>query len=111
ITSVLISAQRLGSPRKPTHFPSTTLFRSQKRVNRISFHVRRRDLRAHVSQESYKCERTVCERQCTLRDRRCSVARRRGTAASRRSEEHTSELQSRVELVCRLMLAKKKNHK
>src|SRR6266849_7811663 len=27
-----------------------------------------------------------------------------------RSEEHTSELQSRVELVCRLLLEKKKNH-
>src|SRR5207247_7133919 len=29
---------------------------------------------------------------------------------SRRSEEHTSELQSRVDLVCRLLLEKKKNH-
>src|SRR5438105_6193900 len=27
-----------------------------------------------------------------------------------RSEEHTSELQSRVDLVCRLLLEKKKNH-
>src|SRR5438105_13225654 len=30
-------------------------------------------------------------------------------AADERSEEHTSELQSRVELVCRLLLGKKKN--
>src|SRR5438105_11814429 len=29
-------------------------------------------------------------------------------AAPRRSEEHTSELQSRVDLVCRLLLEKKK---
>src|SRR5207247_9268547 len=29
-------------------------------------------------------------------------------AATRRSEEHTSELQSRVDLVCRLLLEKKK---
>src|SRR5438105_13155081 len=29
--------------------------------------------------------------------------------ADRRSEEHTSELQSRVDLVCRLLLEKKKN--
>src|SRR5207247_8330340 len=29
--------------------------------------------------------------------------------ASTRSEEHTSELQSRVDLVCRLLLEKKKN--
>src|SRR5438105_12051163 len=28
-----------------------------------------------------------------------------------RSEEHTSELQSRVDLVCRLLLEKKKKHK
>src|SRR2546421_7791858 len=28
-----------------------------------------------------------------------------------RSEEHTSELQSRSDLVCRLLLEKKKNHK
>src|SRR6266536_4957691 len=28
---------------------------------------------------------------------------------SRRSEEHTSELQSRVDIVCRLLLEKKKN--
>src|SRR5699024_11607654 len=31
----------------------------------------------------------------------------RSTAASRRSEEHTSELQSRFDLVCRLLLEKK----
>src|SRR2546422_1257175 len=31
------------------------------------------------------------------------------TAAGRRSEEHTSELQSRLHLVCRLLLEKKKN--
>src|SRR2546422_2779710 len=33
------------------------------------------------------------------------------SAASRRSEEHTSELQSRLHLVCRLLLEKKKNKK
>src|SRR5206468_6306631 len=32
---------------------------------------------------------------------------RRGDCDARRSEEHTSELQSRSELVCRLMLEKK----
>src|SRR5438105_9160911 len=31
-----------------------------------------------------------------------------GTSTVRRSEEHTSELQSRVDLVCRLLLEKKK---
>src|SRR2546422_7505962 len=32
----------------------------------------------------------------------------RATAGNRRSEEHTSELQSRLHLVCRLLLEKKK---
>src|SRR5271167_4102159 len=32
-----------------------------------------------------------------------------GSSAGRRSEEHTSELQSRFDLVCRLLLEKKKN--
>src|SRR5699024_11664933 len=32
-------------------------------------------------------------------------------AAAARSEEHTSELQSRFDLVCRLLLEKKKNKK
>src|SRR5712675_3390117 len=40
-----------------------------------------------------------------------SSAGRRGMAHKRcrRSEEHTSELQSRLHLVCRLLLEKKKN--
>src|SRR6266849_9719914 len=33
----------------------------------------------------------------------------RGPSSCWRSEEHTSELQSRVDLVCRLLLEKKKN--
>src|SRR3712207_6941776 len=33
-----------------------------------------------------------------------------GDYTARRSEEHTSELQSRQYLVCRLLLEKKKNH-
>src|SRR6266536_4951965 len=38
----------------------------------------------------------------------CSALRRSGACAVGRSEEHTSELQSRVDLVCRLLLEKKK---
>src|SRR2546429_4489986 len=45
------------------------------------------------------------------RDRRAGIARgvQHGTGAPRlaRSEEHTSELQSRLHLVCRLLLEKK----
>src|SRR2546429_7303915 len=36
---------------------------------------------------------------------------RSATSSSRRSEEHTSELQSRLHLVCRLLLEKKKKRK
>src|SRR2546429_8085564 len=35
----------------------------------------------------------------------------RGRAETARSEEHTSELQSRLHLVCRLLLEKKKTHR
>src|SRR6266513_5809702 len=35
----------------------------------------------------------------------------RGVVVPRRSEEHTSELPSRIDLVCRLLLEKKKNTK
>src|SRR2546422_4493706 len=38
-----------------------------------------------------------------------SVARRKPRTLKNRSEEHTSELQSRLHLVCRLLLEKKKN--
>src|SRR3712207_8094182 len=46
--------------------------------------------------------------------RRCAPpcrSRRPPLSARRRSEEHTSELQSRQYLVCRLLLEKKKQHK
>src|SRR5258706_15422794 len=48
----------------------------------------------------------------TLR-RRSSTSRNRSMpcARSRRSEEHTSELQSLTNLVCRLLLEKKKKNK
>src|SRR2546429_1160074 len=39
-----------------------------------------------------------------------SVSRKQSVGVSMRSEEHTSELQSRLHLVCRLLLEKKKNH-
>src|SRR2546422_2659431 len=38
------------------------------------------------------------------------VGRTAGDLLLRRSEEHTSELQSRLHLVCRLLLEKKKKH-
>src|SRR2546429_9882093 len=40
----------------------------------------------------------------------CCVRRISCSSMSPRSEEHTSELQSRLHLVCRLLLEKKKKH-
>src|SRR6266581_8944171 len=40
-----------------------------------------------------------------------AIARSRAWPADRRSEEHTSELQSPVHLVCRLLLEKKKTYR
>src|SRR3712207_9371702 len=65
--------------------------------------------------------RKEVDRQRLLRGRRCDLGPHRGRAdrrlprrgrqprlPCRRSEEHTSELQSRQYLVCRLLLEKKK---
>src|SRR5687768_17783049 len=42
--------------------------------------------------------------------KRLSVSPPLGLTSNSRSEEHTSELQSRLHLVCRLLLEKKKGH-
>src|SRR5207253_11401038 len=44
----------------------------------------------------------------TLAAVRCSRSASKATQSTQRSEEHTSELQSRGHLVCRLLLEKKK---
>src|SRR5439155_26192659 len=77
-------------PRRPprsTLFPYTTLFRSQGSGAGSRF--------------------LSGPRQVGDRPRRGDPRPRRG----RRSEEHTSELQSRGHLVCRLLLEKKKVHR
>src|SRR3712207_8996810 len=48
--------------------------------------------------------------RCAAGFGRCAAGRPVREAAVRRSEEHTSELQSRQYLVCRLLLEKKKKH-
>src|SRR2546422_6567036 len=51
----------------------------------------------------------TCGRRRIWWTRSCdSIPTACGTGRSRRSEEHTSELQSRLHLVCRLLLEKKK---
>src|SRR3712207_8514677 len=71
-------------PPRSTLFPYTTLFRSK----RQPFAVQSRLPRAAAAARARPTVLICC--------------------ASRRSEEHTSELQSRQYLVCRLLLEKKK---
>src|SRR3712207_8964083 len=82
-------------PPRSTLFPYTTLFRS-----RAAF-VLTQVLGLSYAEAAQACEVPVG----TIRSR---VARAR-TDLLVRSEEHTSELQSRQYLVCRLLLEKKKH--
>src|SRR2546422_2108670 len=82
-------------PPRSTLFPYTTLFRSGSGGNGgQSAHARRRYIDAG--------ETVVCEAGA-------KVVLVRGQHGNR-SEEHTSELQSRLHLVCRLLLEKKKKN-
>src|SRR5437764_2608153 len=86
----------LRRPPRSTLFPYTTLFRSRARPGRE--HARRPG-------------RGLSDRAEAARSRpdppRDALARA-DAARVRRSEEHTSELQSPMYLVCRLLLEKKK---
>src|SRR2546421_8657719 len=87
-------------PPRSTLFPYTTLFRSEK----------------DDPQLPSPCARRMAPDRAAHRRRVQTGAVPRGTGAYRqpvpgvvpRSEEHTSELQSRSDLVCRLLLEKKK---
>src|SRR5947209_12537155 len=80
-----------------TLFPYTTLFRSTWRI-----------------WGSTPSSTAARNRQASSRptENGCAPSRRWGTSttSSPRSEEHTSELQSRQYLVCRLLLEKKKKN-
>src|SRR2546429_6354720 len=84
-------------PPRSTLFPYTTLFRSRVRPRcRTPAAVRqspRRTLLARQLRAPYAGE----------------GVRSQHSTPKLRSEEHTSELQSRLHLVCRLLLEKKKN--
>src|SRR3712207_7954314 len=86
-------------PPRSTLFPYTTLFRSWRGGGR----PRSPNLHAPTARG--------VRVSCRMRGGARRGGRRRGSGliASRRSEEHTSELQSRQYLVCRLLLEKKKN--
>src|SRR5437868_15348807 len=88
----------LWHPPASTLFPYTTLFRSSRARRGCGPRTSSRDDRGSRGSPASACASTGCLRSST----RC--ARRR---CSPRSEEHTSELQSRFDLVCRLLLEKK----
>src|SRR2546427_3550960 len=88
-------------PPRSTLFPYTTLFRSHRispsrwaiLTRKLRLCSDRRQQRYHARQD---CAQASCRRQLSV-PTLCS-----------RSEEHTSELQSQSNLVCRLLLEKKK---
>src|SRR5690606_40416222 len=95
-------------PRRPpssTLFPYTTLFRSEKpRPGRRGFRGLRGRARERLRARARRRARRTPRVRRTRSTRHLSRFRR-----AIRSEEHTSELQSRENLVCRLLL-EKKNH-
>src|SRR5256886_13173705 len=91
-------------PPRSTLFPYTTLFRSSWRA---SFRSARPGGRCTSSTSPRQgCILMTCESFLMF----CSASWTSATPClSSRSEEHTSELQSQSNLVCRLLLEKKKN--
>src|SRR2546422_7067568 len=85
-------------PPRSTLFPYTTLFRSHSLLTADV--VDHGSLRGGVATALVR-ERAVGSEQVRPVDERLE----------QRSEEHTSELQSRLHLVCRLLLEKKKKKK
>src|SRR5690349_22382423 len=94
-------------PPRSTLFPYTTLFRSSNRT--------RDERRVRTSAGAVLGPwATASGRELATRRLAAAVSQLRsghaltGVHMKRRSEEHTSELQSRRDLVCRLLLEKKK---
>src|SRR5436190_15499567 len=87
-------------PPRSTLFPYTTLFRSQRRagVSPSGHCARCRGLRSDL-----------VDRAAAMHAARAGDHPEEWPCAGLRSEEHTSELQSHSDLVCRLLLEKKKN--
>src|SRR3712207_8511565 len=89
-------------PPRSTLFPYTTLFRSPCRTPAASDRPRRHSRRANAS------ARRVSAATTSTSPSRTTVSGVAYVNWPPRSEEHTSELQSRQYLVCRLLLEKKK---
>src|SRR5690349_23649547 len=88
-------------PPRSTLFPYTTLFRSPATESADRDSGRTRDLHGDLHRDRLRADWNGA----------VQTARNRGRSTGvrvERSEEHTSELQSRRDLVCRLLLEKKK---
>src|SRR2546429_6952079 len=88
-------------PPKSTLFPYTTLFRS---AYLTLDEVQQREFERLVTSEPYKGVQAM---NVTWYEKGIEIERRQSIREllEERSEEHTSELQSRLHLVCRLLLA------
>src|SRR3712207_7286074 len=96
-------------PPRSTLFPYTTLFRSESRKATLTV----KPGGTGAIDESRFVHQSVPLTMSAGKQYRVSVRFRNAGATiwtASRSEEHTSELQSRQYLVCRLLLEKKKNN-
>src|SRR5207249_6300396 len=101
---------RLRRPPRSTLFPYTTLFRSRVRMGRGARRGRRRDgFPPRAGPAQMECRRPPGRHEIFRALAGAHRERQLHTSpdADDRSEEHTSELQSRFDLVCRLLLEKK----
>src|SRR2546430_12182032 len=89
-------------PPRSTLFPYTTLFRSQELLDR--FHVAAGDIPVLICRGENILRNPTNEQIAACLGFNDAIDR-----AHVRSEEHTSELQSQSNLVCRLLLEKKGN--
>src|SRR3712207_7531481 len=97
-------------PPRSTLFPYTTLFRSEGSDQLLGVPQRRLEHLARAPGVGVGEERHLDPRADAVQGRAQVVGDVVGDLVhALRSEEHTSELQSRQYLVCRLLLEKKKN--
>src|SRR5256886_11022756 len=92
-------------PPRSTLFPYTTLFRSRGPVERRDVRL---DHRLQAVEIALQLTRELVEHLVRLVGG-CGVGAPTDQSYQVRSEEHTSELQSQSNLVCRLLLEKKKS--
>src|SRR5699024_12843158 len=107
---LLFSFLRLRRPPRSPLFPYTTLFRSA---------LSHASARRSISEASERAVAQASSSSPVMSWKRAKWSAVRGSSSAAvaaaasgretRSEEHTSELQSRFDLVCRLLLEKKKH--